>query len=396
MQSSADPRVLNELGNAALARGDAQRAVRLLAEAVARVPNEPAVQFNLALAHRACGDLKAAIRHLDLALTADPYFVHAMYEKGVVLEALGMEREAALTFKDLLDCAPAAVHGAPKFRSVLEHARAVVNRNGAHLEQAVRQRLLGDGAPHAQTPSRRVSECIDALLGKQPVYVQRPTFLHVPRLPAIPFFDRSLTPWLETLENAACEIRAELQSLLEEGATDFEPYIDLPSGQPKDQWANLNRSLDWSAFFFWRHGKRDERNCARCPRTAAVLEEIPLARIPRRSPTALFSVLRPGTRIPPHTGVSNMRSVVHLPLIVPPECGFRVGAESRQWQEGAAWVFDDTIEHEAWNDSGAVRGILIADIWNPFINSVEREQLCAVLDGFDAYYGRVLPWDDRP
>ena len=244
--------------------------------------------------------------------------------------------------------------------------------------------------------SRRVSECIDALLGKQPVYVQRPTFLHVPRLPAIPFFDRSLTPWLETLESAAGEIRAELQSLLEEGATDFEPYIDLPAGQPKDQWGSLNRSLDWSAFFFWRHGKRDERNCARCPRTAAVLDEMPLARIPRRSPNALFSVLRPGARIPPHTGVSNMRSVVHLPLIVPPDCGFRVGAESRQWREGAAWVFDDTIEHEAWNDSGAVRGILIVDVWNPLIDEVEREQLCAVLEGFDAYYGRVLPWDDRP
>lgn len=91
-----------------------------------------------------------------------------------------------------------------------------------------------------------------------------------------------------------------------------------------------------------------------------------------------------------------MRSVVHLPLIVPPECGFRVGAESREWKEGAAWVFDDTIEHEAWNDSGAVRGILIVDVWNPLIESVEREQLCAVLEGFDAYYGRVLPWDDRP
>jgi len=396
MQSSNDPRALNELGNAALARGEAQRAVRLLTEAVARVPNEPAVQFNLAIAHRACGDLKAAMRHLDLALAVDPYFVHAMYEKGDVLEALGMEREAALTFKDLLDCAPAAVHSAPKFRSVLEHARAVVSKNSEHLEQAVRQRLLADGATDAQTLSRRVSECIDALLGKQPVYVQRPTFLHVPRLSAIPFFDRSLTPWLERLESAAGEIRTELQSLLEEGAVDFEPYIDLPAGQPKDQWGSLNRSLDWSAFFLWRHGKRDERNCARCPRTAAVLAEIPLARIPRRSPNALFSVLRPGARIPPHTGVSNMRSVVHLPLIVPADCGFRVGAESREWKEGAAWVFDDTIEHEAWNDSGAVRGILIVDVWNPLIDEVEREQLCAVLEGFDAYYGRVLPWDDRP
>ncbi len=396
MQSADDPRALNKLGNAALARGDALLARQLLTAAAARVPAEPAVQFNLALACRACGDLTAAIRHLDLALAADPYFVHAMYEKGVLLEALGMPREAALTFKDLLDCAPARVHSAPQFRGVLDHAREAVRKNDAQLEQVVRRRLSGECQGRSQPLSRRVSECIDALLGKQPVFVQQPTFLHVSRLPAVPFFDRSLTPWLEILEEAAGEIRAELQSLLDSATADFVPYIDLPAAQPKNQWAGLNRSLDWSAFFFWRHGERIDRNCELCPRTAAVLDEVPKARIPRRSPNALFSVLRPGARIPPHTGVSNIRSVVHLPLIVPPGCGFRVGAESREWTEGSAWMFDDTIEHEAWNDSAALRAILIVDVWNPLLDVVERDQLCTVLEAFDVYYDRVLPWDDRP
>lgn len=394
MSYANDPRALNELGNAALARGEAQLARRLLTAAATRVPAEPAVQFNLALACRACGDLTAALHHLDLALAADPYFVHAIYEKGVVHEALGMPREAALTFKDLLDCAPAQVRSSPQFRGVLDHAREVVSKNSAQLEQVISQ-LLSDERTTAGL-SRRVSECIDALLGKQPIYVQHPTFLHVPRLPAIPFFDRSLTPWLESLEDAAGEIRAELASLLENAMSGFVPYIDLPAGQPKDQWAGLNRSLDWSAFFFWRHGERNDRNCERCPKTAAALAEIPKARIPRRSPNALFSVLRPRTRIPPHTGVSNIRSVVHLPLIVPPGCGFRVGAESRSWTEGAAWVFDDTIEHEAWNDSTSLRGILIVDVWNPLLDVDERDQFCTVLEAFDAYYERVLPWDDRP
>lgn len=396
MQSTDDPRALNKLGNAALARGDALLARQLLTAAVARVPAEPAVQFNLALACRACGDLTAAIRHLDLALAADPYFVQAMYEKGVVLEALGMAREAALTFKDLLDCAPAGVRSAPQFRGVLDHAREAVRKDGIQLEKVVRQRLAVscEADPHA--PSVRVNECIGALIGKQPIYVQQPTFLHVPRLPAIPFFERSLTPWLETLERAASEIRAELECLLGNAEAGFVPYVDLPVGQPKNQWAGLNQSLDWSAFFFWRHGERIDRNCELCPRTAAVLDEVPKAAIPRRSPNALFSVLRPGTRIPPHTGVSNIRSVVHLPLIVPPFCGFRVGAESREWTEGAAWVFDDTIEHEAWNDSTTLRAILIIDVWNPLLEALERDQLCTVLEAHDVYYGRVLPWEDRP
>ncbi len=260
----------------------------------------------------------------------------------------------------------------------------------------MRRRLSGECVAGSAPLSRRVSECIEALVGRQPIYVQQPTFLHVPRLPAIPFFDRSLTPWLETLENAADEIRAELLAVLDTASAEFVPYIDLAAGQPKNQWAGLNRSLDWSAFFLWRHGRRIERNCQLCPRTAAVLDQLPMARIPRRSPNALFSVLRPGTRIPPHTGVSNVRSVVHLPLIIPAGCGFRVGAESREWKEGAAWVFDDTIEHEAWNGSTAPRAILIVDAWNPLLDIPERDQLCCVLEAFDAYYDRVLPWDDRP
>jgi aspartyl/asparaginyl beta-hydroxylase (cupin superfamily) len=87
----------------------------------------------------------------------------------------------------------------------------------------------------------------------------------------------------------------------------------------------------------------------------------------------MFSILQPRTRIPPHTGSSNIRTTIHLPLVVPPGCGFRVGAETREWVEGEAWAFDDTIEHEAWNDSDQVRAILILDGWNPFLTEAERE-----------------------
>jgi aspartyl/asparaginyl beta-hydroxylase (cupin superfamily) len=87
----------------------------------------------------------------------------------------------------------------------------------------------------------------------------------------------------------------------------------------------------------------------------------------------MFSILEPRTRIPPHTGTSNVRLTVHLPLVVPPGCGFRVGAETREWREGEAWAFDDTIEHEAWNDSDQPRAILIIDAWNPLLTEAERE-----------------------
>ncbi len=44
-----------------------------------------------------------------------------------------------------------------------------------------------------------------------------------------------------------------------------------------------------------------------------------------------------------------------------------------------AWVFDDTIEHEAWNDSDELRIILIFDVWNPFLSEAERELITAML-----------------
>ena len=94
--------------------------------------------------------------------------------------------------------------------------------------------------------------------------------------------------------------------------------------------------------------------------------------LPGKGPTAMFSILEPHTRIPPHTGSNNVRTTVHLPLVVPEGCGFRVGAETRTFEAGKAWAFDDTIEHEAWNDSDEPRAILILDVWNPLLTEAER------------------------
>jgi len=105
--------------------------------------------------------------------------------------------------------------------------------------------------------------------------------------------------------------------------------------------------------------------------------------IPRRGPNAMFSLLAPGAHIPPHHGVANIRLVCHLPLIVPPGCWFRVGADRRDWEVGKAWVFDDTIEHEAMNPSDRLRVILIVDAWHPDLSPAEREAVAAVMAATD-------------
>ena len=48
-------------------------------------------------------------------------------------------------------------------------------------------------------------------------------------------------------------------------------------------------------------------------------------------------------------------------------------------------MFDDTIEHEAWNDSDETRVILIVDVWNPLVTAAERDLVSRLLDAKRAY-----------
>jgi aspartyl/asparaginyl beta-hydroxylase (cupin superfamily) len=94
----------------------------------------------------------------------------------------------------------------------------------------------------------------------------------------------------------------------------------------------------------------------------------------------MFSLLAPDTAIPPHCGVNNARLVCHLPLIVPDGCWFRVGGETRHWRPGEAFVFDDTVEHEALNPTDQLRVVFIFDVWHPDLSPVERAAVTALIE----------------
>ena len=93
----------------------------------------------------------------------------------------------------------------------------------------------------------------------------------------------------------------------------------------------------------------------------------------------MFSLLAPQTTIPPHVGVANFRLLCHLPLIIPGKCWFRVGEQVREWRPGTAWVFDDSIEHEAKNESDLLRIIMIFDIWHPDLSLAEQQAIAAAV-----------------
>lgn len=378
----------------AMQSGQPAKAAILLRDALAADPSPDASAWvNLAAVLRASGDPSAALAALESALALDARYFLAHLMRGSLLERSGDDKKAAQAYGIALTLAPPPDRVDGSVRAALQRAREVHGRFIAGLGAFVRADLGLPADGTAMTAEqRRIDLFIDSTLGLKPLYRQQPSDFEYPGLPAIGFYERERFPWLEELEASTDVIRRELLGILSEEQR-FQPYIRYPSGVPLDQWRDLNHSRRWSAFHFYHYGQRYEENCARCPATVALLERMPQPVVPGRMPAAMFSVLRPHTRIPPHTGVANVRLVVHLPLIVPPGCGFRVGNETRAWREGEAWVFDDTIEHEAWNDSDDDRVVLIFDIWSPFLSAGERSLLTGVMGALDKYQGTEVQSD---
>ncbi len=371
---------------AAMQRGDRSGALAILAEAEAAAPRDKALRMQRAMVCRATGDLAGTLSALDEALSIDPYDFVALLSKGSILERASGERAAAAVYKNALTIAPAEDELPPQLRAPTARAREVVARTREALEAHLRAQTGAVMADVTEAARRRFDEGLEIFSGKTRVYNQEPLLLHYPRLPAIPFYDRSLFPWFEPLEAATNDIIGELHGALDAAKDDFAPYIAYPKGTPVNQWGELNHSPRWSSFFLWKDGVRQDGACKLCPKTAALLESLPLSDQPGYAPTAMFSALDAHTHIPPHTGSTNVRLLCHLPLILPGPARFRVGNETRDWRVGEAWVFDDTIEHEAWNDADALRVILIFDVWNPFLEPDERQLVNALLAARKAFY----------
>jgi aspartyl/asparaginyl beta-hydroxylase (cupin superfamily) len=385
-QAPSHPAVLNELGVRMLARGAAAKAHALFERATHGDPKHPSLWANLASSLRALGRRAEEMDAIVKALELEPRHLSALLQKGAYLEESGDPRNAARAYQNALACIPPGAETPAAVRSALERAKALVDADLAALAAVLEAPLAEIRARHGGQRERRVDLCLDTLMGKRKTYHSEPTWMYFPELPAIEFFERSDFPWLDAVEAQSEEIRAELLRVLVADREGLQPYIDFPASMPLDQWKDLNRSRSWSAYFLWNQGEPNAGHLARCPVSARALENVPRCWIASRAPTAFFSILDANIRIPAHTGVTNTRVTVHLPLIVPPGCGFRVGATTRELVPGKAWVFDDTIEHEAWNPSDTPRAILIFDIWNPLLTAAERDLVQTATEVYGRYY----------
>lgn len=386
-----NPLVLNSAGGHMQRTGNAVKARELYQRAIAIDPKSKVLWLNLATACRSLGDSGAEAAALERALALEPRYVAALLLRADLMERLGNSKAAALGFQAALDSIPPGAPIPPGMASAVAHAREVVAANARTLEEFLERELEPVRRRHANESQDRYNACRDIALGKRRAYSSQPKYTHFPYLPAIEFFPREDFPWLGLLEEATDDIAAEAMAVLYSRPEGFAPYVNAPVGTPLDEWATLNGSMNWSVYSLWHDGAAVAANQAACPKTCAVLAKLPMCAIPDHAPGAFFSVLKPRTRLPPHTGTTNARSIVHLPLVIPPGCRFRVGSQVRSWEKGKVWVFDDSIEHDAWNDSDQVRIILIFDIWNPLLTSAERDLVSAMQVGLRQYYGADAP-----
>ena len=399
---------LGFLGRQALMGNQLDRAIALLERAQSAQPDHAEVLQDLGIAYKRVRRNEEAMAVLRRAIELDPGQRRSRLHLAAMQESMGQNHDALVNYF----AAVSTAQGKGLWRSrettpkglvqLVEHAIAVIERERPLLLDrsiaALRDRYGRDAL-------LRVEQALAMYLEQMPITYadprQKPTFLYFPGLPTTPWFERELFPWYDELESRWTTIRDELLSVMD-GSNQLVPFLDRPvnvQGLPfMGSTGASDKEPEWNAYFFHRHGVRYDAHCAQCPTTAAALDAVPIVRIRDHAPECLYSVLSPGAHILSHRGVTNTRTVTHLPLIIPGNGALRAGGEARAWQEGRCFSFDDTFLHEAWNHSDKTRVILLLDSWNPHMTEVEQlaiAELVAAIGDFSKETNTSIPGDSE-
>ena len=361
----------------AVAQGDLRKGVALLSEAAERDPTNADLWMKVAALYRATGNPQAALGAVHRALTISPLDFTMLLMKASLLQRLG-DPDAGQAWGHALAQRPDG-DLPPQLAAVIAEGErqhsAWTDAREARLTSATAS--VESGATEEER--KRIERFRSNALGRTKAYHSSPTHFHFPELAEREFHPRRLFPWLDVLEAATDTIADELKTVMAEERAELVPYIQYEDHLPLAQWRQLNRNPDWTAIHLWRNGELVDANARHCPRTLELLKGFPQPEVRGSGPNAMFSLLAPETAIPAHVGVSNARLVCHLPLVVPDGCWFRVGGETRFWERGEAFVFDDTIEHEAMNPSSELRVVFIFDVWHPDLTDAERSAVAALI-----------------
>lgn len=363
--------------NAAYKEGHAEESIRILEMAMEK--NESTELYNaLSISYRRTGNETRLAETLKKALLFDPKNLRACILEGAMHEQASKPRLALQSYSRAQTIARTTP---PHDIALQRDIKAIQTRIPAvmkALEVETYQAFKALGTSSSNDEDRRFTDTLDILFGKKEIFHQRPHQLYIPDLPQKQFYSARDFDWVENLKSKFNDIRTEAKALL--GMPEvFAPYLESKDGSIVNSHVAMVDNADWSAFYFIRDGQNVEAARDLCPVTFKALDDIDLCRTEGGTPSVLFSLLKPGAHIPPHTGMLNCRLICHLPLIVPNNCGLRVGNRTVEWKEGEMLVFDDSIEHEAWNKSEFDRIVLLFDIWRPEITIRERKLIGELL-----------------
>lgn len=363
----------------ALQAGDGARARDLVRPIAQMHADHAQLWMLLAEACRVAGDMMGLEAAADHLIAREPRAIRAWGWKGDARRAAGDKRAAASWYRDGLRQAAGFDNLPDALMQEVERQKQAL----AQLEQAFDESLhAGLSARGIGSISPAFTESLDLLAGKAQIQLQRPSAYYFPGLPQRAFYERSEFAWVAGVEGAAAAIRDELHAALAMGDI-FTPYLQAASDRPTHDFHGMAGNADWSALHLTDNGQPIAELAARFPATLAAMDALPLCRISSRAPVIMFSRLAPGAQIPAHHGMINGRLICHLPLIVPGDGALRVGNQTREWRFGELLIFDDSIEHAAWNHAPSERIVLIFDIWHPALSAAERGAIAALFDVID-------------
>ena len=333
-------------------------------------PENKKILRALSIVHQKNGAFEQAIKALDLIIEKDKTDIDIWAMKGAFHEKIGAFREALQAYHCVLDLNQ---NNPMPDQSKVAHIQKRIPLILTNIEDRINQEI-GSAGIEITGEDSRFSDALDIMFGRKTVFLQEPQHLYFPELPQKQFYDKSVFSWSQSLEARWKDIQKELLEVLSDDQF-FSPYLQSEDHIPNSAATPLANSMDWSSLYLIKDGNAVPENQAMLPATMAALKSVDLCRTGGGTPSVLFSRLKPGTHIPPHSGMLNMRLICHLPIIVPGDCRIRVGNKFHEWEEGKLVIFDDTIEHEAWNDSDKDRFVLLFDVWRPEITSRERQLL---------------------
>jgi aspartyl/asparaginyl beta-hydroxylase (cupin superfamily) len=377
--STPDPALEQRIiaADRALAERNPARARDILEAAVTAIPQVPDFWQRLATVRQMTGAPAKAIEAIDHALSLAPLDFMNLLMRARLLDQAGHAEAAEAYGRALAQPRPDPLP--PMLAQAIARAKTLWAAHKQGMEGRINAAVEASGANLTQAERRRADRLASNIAHRTRAYHSEATHFHYPGLREAEFHDRELFPWLDALEVLTPQIRAELDEVANAADAHLVPYVKYADSEPLAQWRELNHSRDWTAIHLIERGETVAANAAHCPATMEFLQGMEQPWVSGCGANAMFSLLAPQTTIPAHVGVANFRLLCHLPIIVPGKCWFRVGAETRDFEQGKAWVFDDTIEHEAQNETDQLRVILIFDLWHPDLSPAEREAITATV-----------------